>query len=41
MVKLITTLHAGFFENDRDNMAVTGLGFAISAVCILGVFLLY
>lgn len=33
--------HEAFFENDPSNMAIAGVGFAISAVCILLVYALY
>lgn len=41
MVKLITNLHLSFFENDNDNLVATGMGFTISAVCIVAFWLLY
>ena len=41
LYKNLKIVPGNFFEDDKDNLAVTGLGFAISAVCMAMVWLVY
>lgn len=41
MKQLVIRLHEEFFEHDADNKKTMGIGFAISAACMLLVFGLY
>ena len=41
MIKHLISMHDDFFENNVGNMMTMGVGFAMSAVCILLVFGLY
>lgn len=41
MLKLFTNAHEFFFDNDMGNKVTMGVGFAMSATCILLVLGLY